>query len=62
MLYISLLCYILQSEDKADLAHPVKSRGCTDLLVLLIFVLFWAGMVSLGKTKYEIMSELYLYL
>lgn len=40
------ICCFWQSEDKADLAHPVKNRGCTDILVLLLFVLFWAGMVS----------------
>lgn len=35
------------SEDKADLTNPIKNRGCTDIIVLIIFVLFWAGMVSL---------------
>ncbi|WAR22764.1 CTL1L-like protein [Mya arenaria] len=36
------------SEDKADLAHPVKNRGCTDIIVLLLFIAFWAGMIFIA--------------
>ncbi|XP_052775735.1 choline transporter-like protein 1 isoform X1 [Mya arenaria] len=37
-----------KSEDKADLAHPVKNRGCTDIIVLLLFIAFWAGMIFIA--------------
>ncbi|KAH3695270.1 choline transporter-like protein 1 isoform X1 [Dreissena polymorpha] len=37
-----------KSEEKADLTHPVKSRGCTDILVLLVFILFWVGMIVIA--------------
>nr|XP_022317576.1 choline transporter-like protein 1 isoform X2 [Crassostrea virginica] len=36
------------SEDKADLTNPIKNRGCTDIIVLIIFVLFWAGMIFIA--------------
>ncbi|XP_060578387.1 choline transporter-like protein 1 isoform X1 [Ruditapes philippinarum] len=37
-----------ENEDRVDLQHPVKNRGCTDLLVLILFVLFWAGMIFIA--------------
>lgn len=35
------------AEDKADLTNPIKNRGCTDIIILILFVLFWAGMVCI---------------
>ncbi|XP_061168216.1 choline transporter-like protein 1 isoform X1 [Saccostrea echinata] len=36
------------AEDKADLTNPIKNRGCTDIIVLILFVLFWAGMIYIA--------------
>ncbi|XP_048758552.1 choline transporter-like protein 1 isoform X1 [Ostrea edulis] len=36
------------AEDKADLTNPIKNRGCTDIIVLIVFVLFWAGMIYIA--------------
>lgn len=41
-------CCCDRDDEKVDLASPVKSRGCTDIIVLLIFILFWAGMIYIA--------------
>lgn len=49
-LELSMQCFnFLQdsAEDKADLTNPIKNRGCTDIIILILFVLFWAGMVCI---------------
>ena len=33
------------SDEKGLLSNPTKNRGCTDCLSLIVFILFWAGMV-----------------
>ncbi|XP_069128157.1 choline transporter-like protein 1 isoform X1 [Argopecten irradians] len=37
-----------EGEDKRDLTNPIKNRGCTDIIVLIIFILFWAGMIYIA--------------
>ncbi|XP_021343598.1 choline transporter-like protein 1 isoform X3 [Mizuhopecten yessoensis] len=37
-----------QPEEKRELTNPIKNRGCTDIIVLLIFILFWAGMIYIA--------------
>lgn len=34
-----------EGKDETDFAKPEQNRGCTDLIILIIFVLFWAGMI-----------------
>ncbi|CAC5422165.1 SLC44A1 [Mytilus coruscus] len=41
-------CDQQDSSEKARLTNPVENRGCTDIPVLLIFVLFWAGMIYIA--------------
>lgn len=44
-------CCCCDQEDpseKAHLTNPTQNRGCTDIPVLLIFVLFWAGMIYIA--------------
>ncbi|OWF34929.1 Choline transporter-like protein 1 [Mizuhopecten yessoensis] len=41
-------CAEEQPEEKRELTNPIKNRGCTDIIVLLIFILFWAGMIYIA--------------
>ncbi|XP_076082252.1 choline transporter-like protein 1 isoform X2 [Mytilus galloprovincialis] len=36
------------SSEKARLTNSSENRGCTDIPVLLIFILFWAGMIYIA--------------
>ncbi|XP_071164766.1 choline transporter-like protein 1 isoform X3 [Mytilus edulis] len=36
------------SSEKARLTNSTENRGCTDIPVLLIFILFWAGMIYIA--------------
>ncbi|XP_041356726.1 choline transporter-like protein 1 [Gigantopelta aegis] len=35
-------------DEKALLSNPTKNRGCTDCLSLIIFILFWGGMIFIA--------------
>ncbi|KAK3591236.1 hypothetical protein CHS0354_010601 [Potamilus streckersoni] len=41
-------CRKEKEEDKVDLASPIKNRGCTDIIFLIIFIAFWAGMIFIA--------------
>ena len=52
------LSYYFQKEDKEDVG-PLKDRGCTDVICILIFIVFLGGMVGVWN-NILIFIDLYL--
>ncbi|KAL5021272.1 hypothetical protein ScPMuIL_000427 [Solemya velum] len=41
-------CCSDKSDEKTDLVNPTKNRRCTDIPVLIIFIVFWIGMIYIA--------------